>query len=76
MDKDINIGGLVLSFLFLIFLVPPIVGIIKAYGSEIGGIEGGIIEAIADIMSPEVSIILLIFGTFSLFVVKMIKSSE
>ena len=63
-------------FLILLFVVPPLVGVIRNIGSNVGGVEGNLINVIADVLSPEVSIILLAVSVFSYFTVKMLKSRE
>jgi len=64
------------AFLILVFVIPALVGIIRIVGSDIDGVEGNLINVIADLLSPEVSIILLAFSAFSYFTVKMLKSRE
>ena len=64
------------AFLILIFVVPALVGIIRIVSSDVDGVEGNLINVIADVLSPEVSIILLAVSVFSYFTVKMLKSRE
>lgn len=60
------------TFLVLLLVVPVPVGMIRGIGSEVGGVEGSLINAIANILSPEISLISLAFGALSYFAAKMV----
>ncbi|WII06790.1 hypothetical protein PED39_04180 [Methanomassiliicoccales archaeon LGM-RCC1] len=64
------------SFLVLLLVVSVLVEIIRGMGSEVGGVEGSLINVIADVISPEVTLILLALGAFLFFTSKMIRSRE
>ncbi len=74
-EKNDPIKECAKAILVLVFIVPIFVRIIRDIGLNVGGLPGSILDAIANIISPETTIIILL-SSAAIWWIKESKSYE